>query len=63
MAEEKIEQGDIVWLKSGGPAMTVNGYSGDHNSCSWFINNIAHSELFIDAALTKTEPTIIPAVG
>ena len=58
MAEEQIEQGDIVWLRSGGPAMTINGRSsgGSSLNCSWFDKGELKNGFFLTSALTKTKP-------
>ena len=54
-----LKVGDVVYLKSGGPAMTINGKSGmgAEWSCAWFINNDNKSAAFKPEALTKENPT------
>lgn len=39
MSELKV--GDVVYLKSGGPAMTINGKAGMGSewSCVWFVDS------------------------
>jgi len=54
-----METGKIVWLKSGGPKMTV-GNKNVHDSryvrCAWFIgNDLKEGEFHIDQ-LTEVEP-------
>lgn len=39
MADEKIKSGDIVELRSGGPLMTVSGFTSNQAICVWFDNN------------------------
>lgn len=59
---EKINKGDIVRLKSGGPKMTVedyqwnafkNSYDKGKLQCTWFKNEERHSEVFAVDALEK----------
>lgn len=54
-----IKVGDIVYLKSGGPAMTINGKSktGTEWSCAWFVDNNIKSADFRSDALTKDNPS------
>lgn len=54
-----IKAGDVVYLKSGGPAMTINGKSkmGTEWSCAWFVDNNIKSADFRPDALTKENPT------
>ncbi|MCW3120420.1 MAG: putative small protein [Chitinophagaceae bacterium] len=57
MAEAEIKLGDVVWLKSGGPAMTINGFNANNAFvCSWFVENKADSASFFAVALTKEKP-------
>lgn len=59
--DEEIRNGDVVWLKSGGPAMTV-GFVNDNTasdtmvSCHWFVNGVYQTKVFQIHLLTKTEP-------
>lgn len=59
---EKINKGDIVTLKSGGPKMTVQGFKRDILTakniedevlCIWFKGDETASEYFNIAALIK----------
>lgn len=34
--KETYAEGDVVSLKSGGPAMTVNSVNSTHVACLWF---------------------------
>lgn len=46
---EEIETGDVVTLKSGGPEMTVNGFSRDSDSmavCVWFDGSVLREGSF-----------------
>ncbi|QFU22787.1 YodC family protein [Shewanella eurypsychrophilus] len=47
--------GDIVRLKSGGPAMTVATTGGENILCSWFMNNKLEEAVFAPQAL---EPVV-----
>ncbi|MBL7937490.1 MAG: DUF2158 domain-containing protein [Bacteroidia bacterium] len=53
MKEEKISAGDVVYLKSGSPALTVKSVSGNKALTSWFINNEPKTEGFELVMLTK----------
>lgn len=54
----KFEDGTIVWLKTGSPAMTINTF---HNPtkryrCVWFVGmELKHGE-FYEGALTDEKP-------
>jgi uncharacterized protein YodC (DUF2158 family) len=51
----KFAVGDVVQLKSGGPAMTVSsdgGQSSDRIFCEWFWNNELRSAHFPPETLT-----------
>lgn len=48
--------GQIVWLKSGGPAMTVDQIMDKLISCKWFNGATAAQSNFPEAALTETDP-------
>lgn len=42
MSEQKFKTGDVVYLKSGGPKMTITTYEpvdGVDVICTWFNNN------------------------
>jgi uncharacterized protein YodC (DUF2158 family) len=52
---DEIKTGDVVTLKSGGPEMTVNGFSSDHSNmveCVWFDGNVLREGAFYADALT-----------
>lgn len=53
-----IKIGDVVWLKSGGPAMTVreHGRFEGYFSCNWFYNGDVKYEDFHISQLTKEKP-------
>lgn len=55
----EFKEGDVVYLKSGGPAMTITGVSDNQNSnCEWFDkHHTFQSRTFINLALTKNNPT------
>ncbi|MCE7068111.1 DUF2158 domain-containing protein [Dyadobacter sp. CY326] len=59
MNQEEIQVGDVVWLKSGSPAMTVDGFhqtSKNFYRCFWFnAERSAVSEYFNQLSLTKEE--------
>lgn len=39
---DKLEVGSVVWLKSGGPAMTVQRINSNSVECVWFIEHDHH---------------------
>ena len=48
----QFRTGQVVQLKSGGPRMTITGYSQLGNAiCRWFQNGTSHEETFPDDAL------------
>jgi uncharacterized protein YodC (DUF2158 family) len=57
---ETFVLGDTVWLKSGGPKMTVceaetNGLTGDPMiTCEWFVEAEHRMNSFQPTSLTKT---------
>ena len=53
MAErQQFQPGDVVQLKSGGPAMTVGGWvAEDSVRCHWFDGATAKTEIFPTAAI------------
>lgn len=54
-----LKTGDVVYLKSGGPAMTVNGKAGMGSElvCVWFVNSENKTATFQPEALTKENPS------
>lgn len=54
----EFKEGDVVYLKSGGPAMTITELSDDRSSyCEWFDKNQEQqSNSFKNTALTKEDP-------
>jgi len=59
-----IKPGDIVWLKNGGPSMTVRGLLKNNRfvSCDWFDSNKLLTGTFSIDQLTEKQPstTITP---
>lgn len=56
-----FQAGDIVYLKSGGPAMTIRWINQDECVCDWFINNQdLKSDRFLGTSLTKENPNKKP---
>lgn len=49
---KSIDVGDIVRLKSGGPAMTVSGSHQDKIECVWFVGRELKSATFLFSTLT-----------
>jgi len=56
----KFVQGEVVYLKSGGPAMTVEDAHDDRSSyCVWFDKKQDYKgEVFYDEILTKEKPIV-----
>lgn len=60
---EHLARGDVVWLKSGGLAMTVGstdgrGATGTEVSCSWFKEDgSVDTQGFHPEQLTKKQPS------
>lgn len=57
--------GDVVYLKSGGPAMTVNQIYQKMGTthCVWFVQNEQKEFIFNQDTLTKDNPQVKPAVA
>lgn len=53
-----LKVGDVVYLKSGGPAMTINGKAsmGAEWSCAWFVDSENKEATFKPESLTKENP-------
>jgi uncharacterized protein YodC (DUF2158 family) len=52
-----IEVGDVVYLKSGGPRMTVDRSKGQSMLvCAWFDGTEAKGATFAATSLEKVEP-------
>ena len=52
-----IKKGDIVWLKSGGPKMTVKGITPEKICiCIWFQHGEIQFFEFEDSTLSKSDP-------
>ena len=59
MTNQEFNIGDIVWLKSGGPAMTVKGENkNDDILCTWFANNEPKDHPFVAGQLTNKDPSL-----
>ena len=56
MSMQQFKPGDVVQLKSGGPAMTVDSMSDETWLCQWFENSTLRSESFRPAALQPVPP-------
>ncbi|WP_333666239.1 MULTISPECIES: YodC family protein [Acinetobacter] len=54
-----LKVGDVVYLKSGGPAMTINGKAsmGAEWACAWFLDGMNKTADFKPEALTKENPS------
>ena len=54
----QFQEGDVVYLKSGGPAMTITELSEVHESfCEWFDKNQElQNGSFKNTTLTKDNP-------
>lgn len=54
---ERVKSGDIVRLKSGGPAMTVQSEMSDGTLlCQWFVGQKVESAYFKEAQLDSSTP-------
>lgn len=51
-----IKSGTLVWLKSGGPKMTVKHYDDKGWICTWFLNFEAKEHTFNENQLTEEDP-------
>jgi uncharacterized protein YodC (DUF2158 family) len=49
--DTSIEQGAVVFLKSGGPKMTVASVDYDEAKCDWFSGDVLKSGLFPTSSL------------
>lgn len=56
MASITVVTGDVVYLKSGGPAMTVMSISGTIVKVGWIYEGDLRTETFQIDMLTKTNP-------
>lgn len=56
-----LKTGDTVWLKSGGPQMTIHDIDNDNYSCRWFDEkNKLQRGTFKANDLTKENPNELP---
>jgi uncharacterized protein YodC (DUF2158 family) len=51
VAMNKIKAGDVVGLKSGGPAMTATWVNDDQVGCAWFVGGDIKQHTFSEEAL------------
>ena len=58
--ETEIKVGDVVRLKSGGPAMTVTAIDEQKAFCEWFESTEQHQGTFVLAALEPSNPSDRP---
>ena len=59
--KEDIKLGDVVYLKSGSPAMTVTEELNEEESemlCQWFDKSHPESGVFNMFSLTKNKPSV-----
>jgi|SRR5882672_2441695 len=56
VGKESIAQGDVVYLCSGGPAMTVEFIAGGQALCAWGDDTTTEYAKFSVVALTKVRP-------
>ena len=65
--KEEIKVGDIVWLKSGSPAMTVRSVGiiddADTVEVDWFCEHTPYDAKFSLVTLTKTQPMMAKRNG
>lgn len=56
-----FQAGDVVYLKSGGPAMTVRWVNENTYLCEWFVDNQdLKGEKFLGTSLTNDSPSKKP---
>ena len=56
MPEKIFKVGDVVRLKSGGPAMTVQSVKAEGRLfCQWFVEGEPHSEYFHADSLERVD--------
>lgn len=53
MSNESYKPGDVVTLKSGGPAMTVAWVDGNEAYCEWFVESKVTGAKFPLTSLEK----------
>jgi uncharacterized protein YodC (DUF2158 family) len=57
---ERLQMGDTVWLRIGGPKMIVGGHGQQDGTsvyhCYWAAGGDVHHMAFPGGILTKTEP-------
>lgn len=60
-----LKVGDVVYLKSGGPAMTVHRIIVDRDNaeCAWFQDDELKDYIFTQDSLTKENPRQKPMAG
>ncbi len=51
-----MEIGNVVWLKSGGPAMTISDLRHNTAYCVWFLNGEIKGQDFDIPTLTNEDP-------
>lgn len=57
MSDSQLRVGDVVWLRSGSVAMTVDAVNSDGKvHCRWFTADDVKVAVFSPASLTKTHP-------
>jgi len=49
-------KGDVVYIKSGGPAMTIRTITYSLITVDWFVEHYKHSATFEQEQLTKDNP-------
>lgn len=59
MTEEPFKAGDVVFLNSGGPDMTIESVSPDGAMCVWFDSKRQRERLFAVAMLQRGKPGLV----
>lgn len=57
---DAIAKGDVIMLKSGGPAVTVSRIESGRAVCDWFVGDERHVQSFDLAVLVKVVETPRP---
>lgn len=57
---EEFEIGDVVYLKSGSPPMTISSIDGNNIECTFFIGDDLRKILLVKNLLSRVNPRRVP---